>query len=805
MASIIEGYDYDIFISYRQKDNKHDGWVTEFVNQLKGELEATFKEDISIYFDENPSDGLLETHSVDKSLEGKLNCLILIPIISQTYCDAKSFAWQHELCAFNKLAKEDLLGRDIKLSSGNVASRILPVRIHDLDPDDKILLENELGGVLRGIEFIYKSAGVNRPLTPSDNPDKNLNNTYYRDQINKVANAVKEMITALKKHSQHQESAENENIKEKPSYQKNLKRIYILGSLVILAMIAAGIFLVPPLFKPFKPPEKSIAILPFRNLSSDSTQLYFCDGFMEELLSNLQKVGSFTVRSRTSSDQYRNTKKSITTIGNELNVNYLVEGSVGHEGNILKIWVQLIDTKADKHLWSNEYLREMTMEQIFSVQSEIAQSIAAELKTVLSPEEIKKIEKRPTENLEAYNLYLQGNYYYWKSYDSQDWEEAIKLYGRVIVIDPGFALSYTKLAMCHLQQYWFYHTRGKDVLHISKQFIDKAFEIDPDLPEAHLALGVYYYNGYLEYSKAVEQLEMALNEQPGNSEAWYYLGCVYRRAGNWEMSKSCLVKASELDPKSARILFNTGQTFDLIREYQKALQYFNLALTINPDWTYPYVYMAALYIKIEGNLTKSKELLNNEVRRNKNFLKDSLIVEERVLLIIYEGNYGEALKELSQSETNIFETQWYVRPKSLYYAYIYGLLNKKELERAFYDSTRMILEKEIITHPEDQRLYSSLGVVYAGLGSEEKAIAMNEKAIRMLPVKKEAWKGVYLVENLAYTYVLLGKYSEALKQIDYLLSIPGPLTSKILELDPRWSPLKSRPEFKKLLEKYSVN
>src|SRR5512137_995403 len=139
MASLFPGFEYDIFISYRQKDNKHDGWVTEFVNQLKGELEATFKEDISIYFDENPHDGLLETHDVDKSLESKLKCLIFIPIISQTYCDSKSFAWQHEFCAFNKLAKEDQLGRDIKLTSGNVASRILPVKIHNLELEDKEL------------------------------------------------------------------------------------------------------------------------------------------------------------------------------------------------------------------------------------------------------------------------------------------------------------------------------------------------------------------------------------------------------------------------------------------------------------------------------------------------------------------------------------------------------------------------------------------------------------------------------------------------------------------------------------------
>src|SRR5512140_228407 len=202
MSSIIPGYEYDIFISYRQKDNKGDKWVSEFVDALKTELESTFKEEISVYFDINPHDGLLETHDVNASLKEKLKCLVFIPIISQTYCDPKSFAWQQEFCAFNKLAKEDQFGRDIRLIGGNVASRILPIKIHDLDVEDKTLLENELGGVLRSIDFIYRASGVNRPLKPKDERAENLNHTYYRDQIKKVANAVKEIITAIKKHNQ---------------------------------------------------------------------------------------------------------------------------------------------------------------------------------------------------------------------------------------------------------------------------------------------------------------------------------------------------------------------------------------------------------------------------------------------------------------------------------------------------------------------------------------------------------------------------------------------------------------------------
>jgi len=310
MPGIIEGYSYDIFISYRQKDNKHDGWVTEFVNNLKGELEATFKEDISIYFDENPHDGLLETHSVDKSLEGKLKCLIFIPVISQTYCDPKSYAWQHEFCAFNKLAKEDKFGRDIKLISGNVSSRILPVKIHDLDPDDKTLLENELGGMLRSIEFIYKSAGVNRPLRVNeDHPQDNLNKTYYRDQINKVANAVKEIITAFKKHSQHFEEDSKKDFEVKTSPRKNQRKKIIKGTLIVLALVLFGYFVIPKLLKSSEQLEKSIAVLPFINDSPDPENVYFINGIMEEVLNNLQKIKDFRVLSRTSVEQYRSTAR----------------------------------------------------------------------------------------------------------------------------------------------------------------------------------------------------------------------------------------------------------------------------------------------------------------------------------------------------------------------------------------------------------------------------------------------------------------------------------------------------------------
>ncbi len=342
MASIIPGYEYDIFVSYRQKDNKYDGWISEFVENLKKELEATFKEEISVYFDINPHNGLLETHVVDASLQGKLKCLIFIPVVSQTYCDPNSFAWQHEFVPFNKMAKEDPYGRDIRLSGGNVASRILPVRIHDLDTEDKKLIEDELGTVLRGVEFIYREAGVNRPLKPNDDPKENLNRTNYRNQVNKVANAVKEIITSIKKYDKKEEDVPKDVPLRKAEKQKRLNRKIIFPVVLFLILAVTGYFFIPKLFKDSEITEKSIAVLPFKSLSDDPEKQYLADGVMDAVLLHLQKFKGLRVISRTSVEQYRSTTKTTNVIGEELDAEYLLEGSFQKVGDNVKLIVQLI-------------------------------------------------------------------------------------------------------------------------------------------------------------------------------------------------------------------------------------------------------------------------------------------------------------------------------------------------------------------------------------------------------------------------------------------------------------------------------
>lgn len=235
--------------------SKGDRWVSEFVDSLKTELESTFKEEISVYFDINPHDGLLETHDVDASLKDKLKCLVFIPIISRTYYDPKSFAWEHEFKEFVEQASKDQFGLKVKLLNGNVASRVLPIQIHDLKSEDKIIVEKELGGFIRAIEFIYKESGVNRPLLQKDPEEKNINKTNYKNQINKLANAIEEIISALKaepaslvkeKTSTTEEllvelrNEDNKEIQKKPvksAKKKLMSRVLIATIILIVATI----------------------------------------------------------------------------------------------------------------------------------------------------------------------------------------------------------------------------------------------------------------------------------------------------------------------------------------------------------------------------------------------------------------------------------------------------------------------------------------------------------------------------------------------------------------------------------------
>ena len=552
MSSILPGYTYDIFISYRQKDNKGDRWVSEFVEALKIELESTFKEEVGVYFDVNAHDGLLETHDVDASLRDKLKCLIFIPIVSRTYCDPKAFAWEHEFKSFVETANQDQFGLKVNLLNGNVASRVLPVRIHDLEIADINLCESLLGGVLRGVDFVYKSPGVNRPLrTNEDRPQDNLNKTYYRDQVNKVANAIKEIITAKTSHDQRNVKAKVEQSTETPVNSKNLKIKIVITSFVMVALIVLGYFFIPILSKSSEPLEKSIAVLPFINDSPDQENAYFINGIMEEILNNLKKIGDFRVISRTSVEHFRGeAKPTLPEIARKLNVNYIVEGSGQKYGNKFVLRVQLLAAKKEKHLWGRSYEQVINeTSDIINIQSQIAQSIASELQANITPEEKQRIDKIPTKSLKAYDAYLKGQFFYEKSTYEED-EKAVLWFKEAIRLDSTFALPWTYLSMYYCRQT---STADSPEFEEAKRTSEKALELDHNSGIAIVNMAEILESEY-NFEGAEEKIKTALNIDPDNQYVLRNAGRFYTRLGKREESISLCNRALQNDPNNPTAL-----------------------------------------------------------------------------------------------------------------------------------------------------------------------------------------------------------------------------------------------------------
>lgn len=637
MASIIPGFEYDIFISYRQKDNRHDSWVTEFVNNLKGELESTFKYEINVYFDINTHDGLLENHDVEASLKDKLKCLIFIPVISRTYCDPKSFAWEHEFKAFVEMASMDPLGLRIKLRRGNVASRVLPVIIHDLDPEDVNQCESIIGGHLRGIEFIYKEPGVNKPLTAEDDEKKNLNKTKYRIQINKVANAISEIMVSLTSHDEKVEHA-RETVKA-VVHKGDVKRTIFSGVILVL-ILAISWFVISHKIKGSElKSANTIAVLPFINMSKDPAQEYFSDGIGEEILNHLFQIGDLEITNSNSSRLFKDSKLTIKEISRRLNVKYLIEGKVERAGDRVRIFIQLINGEDGNMRWSRKYDRIITDNNWLDVHSDVAEQVAHELKIHLDSSIKARFVYKPTENPEAYDLYLQA-----KSTDSL--YEAQVMLQKAISLDPDFAEAYVRLAFVYI---WEGGHSGplsrEEVLENAEPLIEKALQLDRYSVGGHLALAhlkLYYYWDFKAVNKEYD-LVKKLSPSNSNDLPWFtdfllsqgkFQEAFFLQQEIFEHNRNnphqliqlaltasyirdtiktieYLKEVNDSVPKNNFVLLNTIRIYNYMGKYAEALKFYNDKFKEwNNDFKIPYYqgHIGIAYYKT-GNKEKSDQCL----------------------------------------------------------------------------------------------------------------------------------------------------------------------------------------------------
>ncbi len=563
MSSLIEGFEYDVFISYRQNDNR-SGWVTEFVQQLQEELAATIKDPLSIYFDKNPHDGLLETHSVDKSLEGKLKCLVFIPIISQTYCDPKSFAWQYEFCAFNKLSREDQFGRDIKLSNRNVSSRILPIKIHDLDEDDRATIEKETGSVLRGIDFIFTSPGVSRPLRVNeDHPQDNTNKTFYRDQINKVARGIKELVQAMQRPAEARPDNPSKVSATSPSRKKNYS---LAGAWVlVVALTGYGIYYFMNAGQPSETAlDKSIAVLPFVDMSPEKNQEYLGDGLAEDIITALSEIKGLKVIGRTSSFQFKGEKVDLREVGQKLSVSTVLEGSVMRSGNTLRITAQLINVKDGTHIWSERFDRPSN--DLFAVHDEISRKISEKMKITML--ESPGAKREPTKNMEAYNAFVQGRFFYENTIDSSGNDKAAFFFREAIRLDSNFALPWAYLSMT----YWrLSFTSNSPSFELAKNAATRAVQLDPSLSTAVVNVANVLESEF-DLPGAYEKIQMALKLGPDDPYVLRNAAHIYTVRGRHRESVAFCKKALMNDPIQGSALAYLTMAYYYSGDFNHALE-----------------------------------------------------------------------------------------------------------------------------------------------------------------------------------------------------------------------------------------
>ncbi|MEK6571608.1 MAG: tetratricopeptide repeat protein, partial [Bacteroidota bacterium] len=350
----------------------------------------------------------------------------------------------------------------------------------------------------------------------------------------------------------------------------------------------------------------------------------------------------------------------------------------------------------------------------------------------------------------------------------------------------------------HSAMYWFHHDHTKERLVKAKAAVDEALKLDPSLPEAHTSLGYYYYWGFLDYANALKELGTAQKSRPNDSRLLLGIGAVQRRQGKFELAATTMTKATELDPRSSELARNTSQTFRLLRNYSEAERFIDQAIALAPDLTEGYWEKALTYLLWKGDTQKAKAVIQ-QASTIAGREGDQGILLIRVLVEKFDGNYEEALAMISSGPMKPYDDQFQFIPRAQFFAEVYGLMKRPDLERAYYDSARVTLERKVQEQPEDARYHSALGIAYACLGRKQDAVREGKLGVELLPISKEARRGTYRVRDLARIYTMVGEKDLALDQLELLLTKPSDISAPLLRIDPTWTPLRNNPRFQKLI------
>jgi TolB-like protein len=554
-----------------------------------------------------------------------------------------------------------------------------------------------------------------------------------------------------------------------------------------------------PLEHALNVPEKSIAVLPFENLSADPENVFFADGVQDEILTNLAKIADLKVTSRGSVMQYRAPMRNLREISGALGVAHILEGNVQRAGNRVRVSAQLIDARTDTHLWAENYHR--PLDNVFAIQSEIAKTVADQLQAKLSPAEKAAIEQPPTADLVAYDRYLRGK----KSLIQQTFDarmiaharQGIHLLDQAVAHDPAFYLAYCQLARAHEHLYFLGADHTPARVAQARQALEKAISIAPERSDAHLAAAWVSYHCELDYKTALAELAIARRGLPNDSAIPALAGVIARRQGQWKDCIQNTERAAELDPRNVYLLQQISQTYNFLRHYLDMAGALDRAIAASPGDATSRVARALVDVESRGETQSARETIHTIVAENPSAV--DAIAEQWFYLALCRRDANEtacALASIAPEGTVPVNVRM---PKNFCEGIAARARGDTPAAEAAFASARAEMAKLVDEQPEYAQALSVLGMSEAGLGNRHDAVQHSRRAVELFPVTKDAVTGAEILRNLAITYAWTGEKDLALKHLEEVVRIPGPISYGQLHLHPWWDPLRDDPRFERLV------
>ncbi len=539
----------------------------------------------------------------------------------------------------------------------------------------------------------------------------------------------------------------------------------------------------------------ALAVLPFENLGNPD-DAYFADGMTDEITARLASIHELRVTSRTSAMQFRDTDKSIKEIGNELGVDYILEGTIrwdkSGDTDRVRIIPQLIQVSDDSHIWANTFERAIT--QVFAVQADIATQISEALGVALLDPERKSIETEPTQNLEAYHYYLRGKQY-WAD-RTVGANQAIQMLEQAVELDTTYFQAYSMLARLYGYSYINDLERTDQRYRQAREAAEKALRLADGHSDGYLAMGYFHYYFSLDYVLALEQFEKAKQGQPNNSELLEAIGYVQRRQGRWEEALTNLKKAHRLDPMNLGLISSLTRTLFYMHRLNEAKQLIDREIELGIENPMPYLWNTWL-TGLTGDTAELRKAFHEFERHADRSTYEYWAEMVDVILRDYESAIS---RRSTPGNYPLADSSEFYLKKGRNYA----LMGRKDISYAYFDSARVVSEKRLETRPENAYSRSDLAEAYAGLGRYQEAIEEAKTAVNLLPISKDAMSGPTILAVLADVYIVAGEHELAIDLLDTLLRLPSSNQVFTLRYHPSYDPLRDNPRFEAMLDKYEI-